>query len=119
KDSGDLVYHTLPGVKIRISPEQTLEIKAPMSDYSWVNTQDIVEIVSETSFIWKGRSDFTINCGGVKIQPESVETMIGESVNRYFPGSRFFIGSRKDSLLGQRAVLIIEGKEGNLMPTSH
>lgn len=110
KAAGPLVYITLPGVQTRQSPDGRLEIKAPMSDHQWITTNDIVEIIPGKGFVWKGRSDFTINTGGVKVQPEEVEAMAGEAIERCFPGQRYFITSLPDRKLGQKVILVIEGK---------
>ncbi|MEX2594519.1 MAG: AMP-binding protein [Anditalea sp.] len=111
KDSGQLTYQTLPGVRIRQTSDQRLQINTAMANEAWILTNDIVEIKSETSFIWKGRADFTINSGGLKIQPEEVEARIVETVHQFFPSLRFFVGSRPDAKLGQKLILILEGKE--------
>lgn len=113
KASGQLIYQTLPRVHIRQTSDQRLQIAAPMTQDSWITTNDIVELKSETSFIWKGRTDFTINSGGIKVQPEEVETRIGAAVHRFFPSFRFIIGSRPDAKLGQKIILILEGWEEN------
>jgi O-succinylbenzoic acid--CoA ligase len=113
KCHGPLVYQTLPGVSIRQTADLRLEIAAPMANEDWIITNDIVEILSPSSFIWKGRADFTINSGGLKIQPEEVEALISDAVHLRFPSARFFIGCKADAKLGQKAILILEGKEEN------
>ncbi len=113
KVPGQLVYHTLPGVKIRQTSDSKLEIAAPMTNQSWLLTHDVVQMVSNSSFIWKGRADFTINSGGIKIHPEEIEAQTSEVINKLFPGRRFTIGSKPDSKLGQKVVLIIEGMDTN------
>lgn len=110
KSSGPLVYQTLPGVRIRQNDDQRLQIAAPMVHEEWLLTNDRVEILSDSSFIWKGRADFTINSGGLKIQPEEVEEKINETIHQIFPNVRFFIGSREDAKLGQKMILILEDK---------
>jgi O-succinylbenzoic acid--CoA ligase len=113
KTFGPLTYQTLPSVRIRQSLDQRLEIAAPMINDEWILTNDRVEITSGSSFIWKGRADFTINSGGLKIQPEEVEAKISRAVNRFFPNLRFFITGKPDMILGQKSVLLLEGKDEN------
>lgn len=36
-------------------------------------TNDVVELLSPTTFRWLGRADNVINSGGVKVQAEKVE----------------------------------------------
>src|SRR5690606_18740842 len=107
KSPGPMVYQTLPGVSIRQADDKRLEIAAPMANNDWIITNDIVEILSPISFIWKGRADFTINSGGLKIQPEEVESLISDSIQLLFPSRRFFIGSKEDDQLGEKLILIL------------
>lgn len=79
-----------------------LVIKAPDLHIEEIVTTDIVELLSPTQFKWLGRSDFTINSGGVKIQPELVE----EKLDTLIPKDSFIISSLPDEKLGQRVILI-------------
>jgi O-succinylbenzoic acid--CoA ligase len=116
KAVGPLTYQPLPDVQIRQSSEGSLEIKAPMSNHQWISTNDVVELLPNGRFIWIGRADFTINTGGVKVQPEEVEKGAGKVMVRFFPGQRYFVTALPDSKLGQKVVLMIEGKQGNQDP---
>lgn len=111
KSKGPLIYKTLPGVHIRQSPEGTLEVLAPMSNHEWVCTHDVVEILEEGEFTWKGRADFTINTGGVKVQPEEIETTAAKLMERHFPGQRYFVTSLPDPKLGEKIILMVEGEQ--------
>lgn len=113
KADGPLIYQPLPGVQIRQTLEGSLEIKAPMSNDRWISTNDVVELLPGGGFVWKGRTDFTINTGGIKVQPEEVEKSAGKAMERFFPGQRYFVTALPDSKLGQQVVLIIEGKQGD------
>lgn len=112
KAPGPLLYKILPEVRIRQSSGLGLEIIAPMSNEQWITTNDVVDIVNGSGFIWKGRSDFTINTGGVKVQPEEAEAMLSELMEDLFPRRRFFITSLPDAKLGQKVILIVEGERG-------
>ena len=116
KADGPLTYQPLPGVMIRQSPEGKFQIKAPMSNDQWISTNDVVEILPGGGFIWKGRADFTINTGGLKVQPEEVEKRAGKVMERFFPGQRYFVTALPDLKLGQKVVLMIEGQQGNQDP---
>ncbi len=59
----------------------------------------------EMGFTFCGRYDNVINTGGVKISPEIVEQKISHLINK-----RFIISSIPDARLGQKVILIIEGK---------
>lgn len=116
KAEGPLTYQPLPGVQVRQNSEGSLEIKAPMSNDRWISTHDIVEMTIEGGFIWKGRADFTINTGGIKVQPEEIEKSAGKVMERLFPGQRYFVTSLPNSKLGQKVVLVIEGQQGDQDP---
>ncbi len=66
-------------------------------------TNDLVEIVDEKRFIWKGRYDNIINSGGVKLVPEKIEKAIAHLI----PG-KFIICGMKDEKLGHALTLVIE-----------
>jgi o-succinylbenzoate---CoA ligase len=102
------VYQALPGVKFSQTEDRKLVISSPTARPEILQTNDIVELIADFSFIWKGRADFTINSGGVKIQPEEIENQILPVLNRNFPGKRYFIFGRQDEKLGQKVCLLIE-----------
>jgi O-succinylbenzoic acid--CoA ligase len=110
KREGALVYQALPGVSLGLATDHRLKISAPMSNHQWLLTNDIVEMVSPSSFVWKGRSDFIINSGGVKIQPEEVEANMYETFQQFFPGKPYLLTGLPDPRLGQKLVLLISGK---------
>lgn len=67
-------------------------------------TRDIIEWISDKQFRWKGRIDFMINSGGIKLHAEELEEKLRPVINR-----NFFISGEKDPVLGQKVVLTIEG----------
>ncbi len=107
-DSGDLEYQTLPGVEIGQDNRGAIWIKSPMSGPEKIQTNDLVEMTSSTSFRWLGRVDFVINSGGVKLHPELLEQQSEAIMNALFQGSRYFFFGEKDEKLGQKLVLLIE-----------
>ncbi len=107
-------YKALPGVTFAQDERNCLMINAPrISDYEVV-TNDIVELVSKTEFVWLGRFDNVINSGGFKVFPESVE----RKIKKYIKDEYFIIGEEDDEL-GQRAVLYVEGSENDYLSLSH
>jgi O-succinylbenzoic acid--CoA ligase len=71
-----------------------------------LKTNDIIEIIDTSCrFVWKGRTDFIINSGGIKISPEELESKIAHLIPQ-----RFCICGVPDSKLGETIVLFIEGK---------
>lgn len=98
-------YNTLPSVKIEKDERGCLVIDAPLMSNEKVITNDLVSLVSETSFEWIGRYDSVINSGGIKLIPEQIEKEISKVISE-----KFFITGIEDSLLGEKVVLVIEGK---------
>jgi O-succinylbenzoic acid--CoA ligase len=66
-------------------------------------TNDQVELYSPTTFKWLGRTDFIINSGGVKINPEEVESKLTTVIN-----VPFFIAGIPDDRLGSKVILVLE-----------
>lgn len=111
-ESGELLYQTLPGVEIGQDERGALWIKSPMSGPEKIQTNDLIDLKSETSFSWLGRADFTVNSGGIKLHPELLEQKAEAVIKRIFPDSRFFFFGEKDEKLDQKLVLLIETGEG-------
>jgi O-succinylbenzoic acid--CoA ligase len=103
-----LIYETLPGVEIGQDSRGALWIKSPMSGSGKVQTNDLVELKSERSFSWLGRTDFVINSGAIKLHPEVLEQRVEPLIQKFFPGARFFFFGENDEKLGQKLVLILE-----------
>ncbi len=68
-------------------------------------TNDVVELKDKFRFQWKGRADFVINSGGIKIFPEQVE----RKLQRIIP-QPFYITKQEHPDLGEQVILIVEGK---------
>ncbi len=100
-------FKALPSIQFRQANDGCLIIEAPHLKNKEIKTNDVVELTSNTSFIWKGRIDNVINTGRIKIQPEEIESQLLEVI----PNNRFFVTSEKDELLGEKIILIIEAKE--------
>lgn len=109
--TGELVYKILPGVKIGTDKEQRLWIKAPMAGAKKLQTNDLVELLDENTFKWLGRADFTINSGGIKLQPELMEPKMAPIVQSVYGHQQFFLFGETDERLGQKLVLVIQSQE--------
>jgi O-succinylbenzoic acid--CoA ligase len=96
-------YQLLPGVTIRAEPN--LVISAPHLGIKELHTNDIAELIDPQHFNWKGRSDYVINSGGIKIHPELIEFQLGEIIT-----NPFFSAGIPDDQLGTMHILCIEGK---------
>lgn len=110
-ESENLVYQTLKNVEIGQDERGALWAKSPMSGPKRIQTNDLVELKSENSFVWLGRADFVINSGGIKIHPEILETKLESTIACFFPNSAFFFFGLKDPKLGEKLALFIQTDE--------
>jgi O-succinylbenzoic acid--CoA ligase len=78
-------------------------IDAPTISSEKVVTNDLVELISLTEFKWLGRIDNVINSGGIKLIPEQIEEKLAKIIK-----NRFFVAGKKDAVLGEKLILIIE-----------
>ncbi len=104
-NSGNDFYQVLEGAAISTNENECLKLDKLFGKKVNFETTDIVDLIDERKFIWKGRSDNVINSGGVKIIPEDIENQI----EYFLPTKRYYISSEKNEELGEKLVLVIEG----------
>jgi O-succinylbenzoic acid--CoA ligase len=102
-DEEPQVFHALPGVSFSVDDRECLIISDPFIRDQQVVTNDRVELLSNTSFRLLGRMDHVINSGGIKVQPEEIERLIGPNID-----GRFCITSIPHETMGQMVVLVVE-----------
>ena len=98
------VYTAMSGVSFSLDNRGCLVISAPHLSEENVVTNDVAELISDMSFVWKGRFDNVINTGGVKVHPEMVEDSLRGIIDR-----RFYVMAEPDVKFGEIVVLKIEG----------
>lgn len=108
KSNMDL-YSALPGIQFSIDGNHCLEIKSDRLPQPIIYTNDLVELISEKSFVLKGRMDHIINSGGLKIIPEELEETISIIIKK-----EVFVGFQNDFILGQKVILVAEGEKGDV-----
>ena len=97
-------YTCLPNISVAKGDQDELLIRAPsITGQEVLKTQDVVSLINDKQFIWKGRLDFIINSGGVKICPEEVEARCAQHI-----AEAHIVSSLPDKALGQVVVLYIE-----------
>ncbi len=109
KKVGNKSFRVLPNVKISIDNRNCLVINAPQLNPEELITNDVVDLISESEFIWKGRIDNVVNSGGIKLFPEQIEEKLVNKIH-----SRFFVAGIPDEVFNEKLVLFIEGKEFKL-----
>ena len=109
KKVGEKAFTTLPNVTVSNDERQCLVITAKNISKNEIVTNDLVHLISDTEFIWAGRIDNVINSGGIKLMPEQIEDKLSTLIPR-----RYFIYGKLDEILGEKAVLYIEGESFDL-----
>lgn len=99
---GEEAYTALPGVRFAVS-DQNLVITDMELKIDRLRTNDQVNLLDETHFIWLGRTDFVINSGGVKLYPEQIEHILSAII--YVP---FFIASEPDDTFGEKCIIVVD-----------
>lgn len=109
-------YKALPNTTFTVDNRNCLVITAPNISKKEITTNDVVALISNKEFEWLGRYDNVINSGGVKIHPEKIEEKLSKIIKQ-----RFFVAGIKDVTLGEKLILVIEGKKQviniNSLPT--
>jgi o-succinylbenzoate---CoA ligase len=102
-------FTTLPGIYIDTDDRGCLVISASYL-HEKIYTNDLVILHSDKTFSWIGRWDNVINTGGIKVSTEKVEREIQQIMEILNVNQKFLVSSIPDRILGEKIVLIIEGK---------
>ncbi len=105
----ELFFRTLPGITVRIDDRGCLVVSLQEMPQPIV-TNDVAELVSETTFRVLGRWDYVINSGGIKISPETLEERSEKLIRDVGIVSPYIYGSILHEALGEALVLILEGE---------
>ncbi len=98
-------FTALPGVSFTTKNDH-LVISAKHLNIKSLLTNDIVELLSDSTFIWKGRKDFVVNSGGYKIQIEEMERTCNEYID-----VPFFFWKEPNEKWGEMLVLCLLEKD--------
>ncbi len=98
-------FQCLPDIEVYADEKNCLCIKTPYFKQTII-TNDCVEIMAEDKFRLLGRIDNVVNSGGLKIQPEEIETILAGKIK-----APFFVAGISDSSLGKKLALFIEGEQ--------
>ncbi|MBI3135984.1 MAG: AMP-binding protein [Bacteroidetes bacterium] len=102
---GKTEYYTcLPGITVDTDQRGCLIVLPNEILAEPLITNDLVELINDHTFLWKGRFDNVINSGGVKIFPESDEKLIEHLLGE----TRFYLSSRFHEKFGEEVVLVLE-----------
>lgn len=99
-----LWYTPFEGVDITLDPDQRIVIDAPAVCERRLVTNDVGEMHPDgRRFRVLGRMDNVICTGGIKVQAEEVERLLGDHV-----GAPFFITASPDAVYGQVVTIVVE-----------
>ena len=101
------IYKALKNTIFSQGKEGNLIIDSPDIGVHKLETNDLVKLLDESSFLWIGRKDNVINTGGIKVYPEQIETKLNTKQN-------IFISSLRDETLGNCIILCVEGNSFDL-----
>ncbi|HRP89806.1 MAG TPA: AMP-binding protein [Edaphocola sp.] len=104
-ENASTTYQALEGIEIGIDNRDCLWIKVPFIEEE-IQTNDVVELVGNNNFLWKGRYDNVIISGGLKFFPESIEEKISDILSEVY-----YITGIPDERLGEKIVLFIESSK--------
>lgn len=103
---GSDVYHTMyDDLILNADGHGCLRLKLPFIYNDFIQTNDIVQLLSNSTFKFIGRYDHIINSGGLKISPEDLEHRIVES--GLLHEGDFYITAVKDSVFGEVPALVV------------
>ena len=97
-------YHCLRGISVSLNEECCLQIHLPEFKLH-LQTNDLAELQSPTTFRIQGRADSVIISGGIKYTPERIEKKIASLIHQ-----PFVVSAMPDEKLGEKLVLVIEGE---------
>lgn len=99
----DAFYTPLRNVALTLSEDNTLVVDAPLVSDEKLTTNDIADLRPDKRFRILGRTDNTINTGGIKVQIEEVE----QALRPYLSG-HFAVTSVPHPQLGEAIILLTE-----------
>lgn len=101
---GESCFQAMPGVWFSVDSRNCLCVNSNGYSFKSLQTNDIVNLVSTTRFIWRGRYDNVVISGGLKFFPEEIERKIIAALGV----TGFFITGRDSAKWGQELVMVIE-----------
>lgn len=91
-------FTALPGISFGVDERGCLVINDRFV------TNDVVELLSPTRFVWLGRADNVIVSGGLKLHPEQLEARMRPLLPS---DTLFYISSRPSERWGREAVIVL------------
>lgn len=103
---GETQYVALPGFRFSTDDRQCLVVESDRMSFGRLVTNDVVELIDESRFVWVGRFDNVIITGALKVFPEDVESRLKSVV-----GIEFYISSRRSAEWGEEVILVVADRD--------
>jgi O-succinylbenzoic acid--CoA ligase len=100
---GSREFKLLPGIEIELTDKGCLKLGADYLGSFPIETKDLVELKSDKSFIYLGRTDDVINSDGKKLLIQELEDKLSEHIKK-----PFYIVKKEHERFGERPVIVIE-----------
>lgn len=100
---GEAQYVALPGFRFSTDDRQCLVVESDRMSFGRLVTNDVVDIVDGSRFVWVGRFDNVIITGALKVFPEDVESRLKPVA----ADLEFYISSRRSAEWGEEVVLVV------------
>lgn len=104
------IYHAMPGISFTKTGDKRLIVNAPLFSFRTVATNDVVELLDDSSFRWRGRADNVINSGGIKLFAEELEKLYAPALGAL----PYYVTSAPDPKWGAAVVLVVESTPDTL-----
>lgn len=113
-DQFEYHYTALAGVELAVDDRSCLRIRAAATADEWVNSNDVVSLINEREFSWRGRYDNVVNSGGIKVVLEEVEATLAaliadDATLDCLQGRDFALSRMPDPRFGESIALWITG----------
>jgi len=107
-------YTTLDGVIIKTDERGCLLIRSAATAGEWLQTNDVITLLNDRQFIWRGRFDNMLNSGGIKVALEEIESAVAaliaaESELAWLKTATFAVSRMPDPRFGESAALWVSG----------
>lgn len=103
---GETQYVALPGFRFSTDDRQCLVVESDRMSFGRLVTNDVVELIDESRFVWVGRFDNVIITGALKVFPEDVESRL-----KSVAGIEFYISSRRSAEWGEEVILVVANRD--------
>lgn len=103
-------YEVMCGIKIGTDIRGCLTVCGQVTGGNTIVTNDLVDLIDNRHFRWKGRIDDVIVTGGIKVNIRDLELRIHEIFIQYNISGNYFISKLPDIKLGDKIILLLEKK---------